>query len=60
MPLGLRMATPDIKELVCSAGVEKESVTAVQHAFHTQSDMKSPSQVPIYVCWKTFRQKLCI
>jgi hypothetical protein len=40
MVLGLRMATPDTKELVRSAGVEKESVTAVQLAFHTQSDMK--------------------
>ena len=30
------MATLDIKELVCSAGVEKESVTAVQRALHTQ------------------------
>ena len=49
MPLGLSMATPDIRELVCSAGVEKESVTAMQRAFHIQCDMKSPSQVPIYV-----------
>jgi len=41
------MATHNVKELVCYAGVEKESVTAVLHAFHTQSDMNHSAKYPL-------------